>query len=79
MDWHRTILYQVIALVGDVDIYLFGDQEKADKLLQEKLGITIDKSHHHHTVFRFKNETVGNHYDFLNVHVRPSNKRIEKN
>lgn len=63
---------------GDVDIYLFGDQEKADKLLQEKLGITIDKSHHHHTVFRFKNEAVENHYDFLNVHVRPSNKRIEK-
>ena len=63
---------------GDVDIYLFGDQEKADKLLQEKLGITIDNSHHHHTVFRFKDETVENHYDFLNVHVRPSNKRIEE-
>ena len=63
---------------GDVDIYLFGDQEKADKLLQEKLGISIDKSHHHHTVFRFKVETVENHYDFLNVYVRPSNKRIEK-
>lgn len=62
---------------GDVDIYLFGDQEKADKLLQEKLGVTIDNSHHHHTVFRFKEETVENHYDFLNVHVRPSNKRIE--
>lgn len=63
---------------GDVDIYLFGEQEKADKLLQEKLVITIDNSHHHHTVFRFKDETVENHYDFLNVHVRPSNKRIEE-
>lgn len=63
---------------GDVDIYLFGEQEKADKLLQEKFGITIDKTHHHHTVFRFKNETEENHYDFLNVHVRPSNKRVEK-
>lgn len=62
---------------GDVDIYLFGYQEKADKLLQEELGISIDKSHHHHTVFQFKEETVENHYDFLNVHVRPSNKRIE--
>ncbi len=62
---------------GDVDIYLFGEQEKADKLLQEKLGVTIDNSHHHHAVFRFKDETVENHYDFLNVHVRPSNKRIE--
>ena len=63
---------------GDVDIYLFGDQEKADKLLQEELGITIDNSYHHHTVFRFKEETVENHYDFLNVHVRPSNKRMEE-
>ena len=63
---------------GDVDIYLFGDQEKADKLLHEKLGITIDKSHHHHTVFQFEGESIENHYDFLNVHVRPSNKRIEK-
>lgn len=63
---------------GDVDIYLFGEQGKADNLLHEKLGITIDKSHHHHTVFRFKDETVENHYDFVNVHVRPSNKRIEK-
>lgn len=64
-------------LCGDVDIYLFGEQEKADKLLQEKFGITIDKTHHHHTVFRFMGEAVENHYDFLNVHVRPSNNRIE--
>lgn len=62
---------------GDVDIYLFGDQEKADKLLQVELGISVDKSHHHHTVFQFKGETVENHYDFLNIHVRKSNKRIE--
>ena len=62
---------------GDVDIYLFGDQEKADKLLQEELGISVDKSHHHHTVFKFQGETVENHYDFLNIHVRKSNKRIE--
>ena len=46
--------------------------------MYEELGIEIDKSHHHHTVFLFQGETVENHYDFLNVHVRPSNKRIEK-
>lgn len=62
---------------GDVDIYLFGDQEKADKLLQEELGISVDKSHHHHTVFNFQGETVENHFDFLNIHVRKSNRRIE--
>lgn len=63
---------------GDIDIYLFGDQEKADKLLQEELGIKVDKSHHHHTVFSFQGETIENHYDFLNVHVRKSNVAIEK-
>lgn len=63
---------------GDIDIYLFGDQEKADKLLQEELGIKVDKSHHHHTVFCFQGETIENHYDFLNVHVRKSNVSIEK-
>lgn len=62
---------------GDVDIYLFGEQEKADRLLRGEFGIKIDKSHHHHTVFQFQGETIENHYDFLNVHVRPSNKRIE--
>ena len=62
---------------GDIDIYLFGDQVRADKLLQEELGNSVDKSHHHHTVFKFQRETVENHYDFLNIHVRKSNKRIE--
>jgi hypothetical protein len=62
---------------GDIDIYLFGEQKKADRLVHDELGIEIDKSHHHHTVFEFQGETVENHYDFLNVHVRPSNKRIE--
>lgn len=62
---------------GDMDIYLFGEQERADQLIHDELGIEIDKSHHHHTVFKFQGETIENHYDFLNVHVRPSNKRIE--
>ena len=62
---------------GDLDIYLFGEQEKADKLIEEELGIKIDNSHHHHSVFQFQGETIENHYDFLNVHVRKSNKRME--
>jgi len=62
---------------GDIDIYLFGEQEKADQLMHDELGIEIDKSHHHHTVFQFQGETIENHFDFLNVYVRPSNKRIE--
>ena len=63
---------------GDIDIYLFGDYEKGDKLMESELGIEIDRSHHHHTVFTFQGESVENHYDFLNVHVRKSNRAIEK-
>ena len=68
---------------GDIDIYLFGKQKAADAALlnlndDPNHNIKIDTSHHHHTVFQFQGETVENHYDFLNVHVRPSNKRIEK-
>lgn len=63
---------------GDIDIYLFGEHEKGDRLMENDLGIEIDRSHHHHTVFTFQGESVENHYDFLNVHVRKSNKRIEK-
>ena len=63
---------------GDIDIYLFGDYEKGDKLMESELGIEIDRSHHHHTVFTFQGESVENHYDFLNVHVRKSNKRMER-
>ena len=62
---------------GDMDIYLFGEQEKADHLIHDELDIVVDKSHHHHTVFQFQGETIENHYDFLNIHVRPTNKRIE--
>lgn len=58
--------------------YLFGEHEKADRLIKEELGIKIDKSHHHHTVFYYYGICVENHYDFLNIHARKSNKRIEK-
>lgn len=63
---------------GDIDIYLFGDCEKGDRLMESDLGIEIDRSHHHHTVFTFQGESVENHYDFLNVHVRRSNRRMER-
>ncbi len=63
---------------GDIDIYLFGEQKRGDELLHKELGIKIDKSHHHHTVFDFQGETVENHYDFINIYTRKSNKPIEK-
>lgn len=44
----------------------------------EKTRIEIDNSHHHHTVFYWRDFMVENHYDFINVHARRSNAKLEK-
>ena len=62
---------------GDIDIWQFGLQKEADKELKKE-GIKIDSSHHHHTVFRWDDFMVENHYDFINVHHHRSNVEIEK-
>lgn len=67
---------------GDIDIWLFGQQKDADKVLAntnfaDKTNIKIDTSHHHHTVFDWLGFSVENHYDFDNVHAHKSNKVIE--
>ncbi len=63
---------------SDLDIYLFGDQKRADQLIRKELGLDIDNSHHHHTVFVYQGVTVENHYDFLNVYSHRSSKEVEK-
>lgn len=62
---------------GDIDVYLFGCWEEADKAVTDKLGIKVDNSHHHHSVFNFGRWSVENHYDFINVHAHKSNRRLE--
>lgn len=32
---------------SDLDIYQFGDQKKADKLVKKELGLDVDNGHHH--------------------------------
>ena len=63
--------------VGDIDIYLWDRWEEADRLLQKKLGIAVDNSHHHHSVFGFEGYSVENHYDFVNVHSHRSSSSVE--
>ena len=64
--------------IGDLDIYLFGKWQEADKALSKELGIKISKEHEHHTTFEYEGYMVENHYDFVNVSTRRSNKKIEK-
>ena len=63
---------------GDIDIWVFGKQKNADSLLAKEMGIKVDSSHHHHTVFRWQGFMVENHYDFVNVHTRKSSAELEK-
>lgn len=63
---------------GDVDIWNYGEYKRADKALHNELGVKIDNSHHHHTVFHFEGQMFENHYDFVNVHAHPSSKIVEE-
>ena len=67
---------------GDIDIWLFGRQQSADKEMFKEFkkfeGFKIDNSHHHHTVFKWQGFTVENHYDFINVHHQKSNVELEE-
>lgn len=63
---------------GDIDIWQFGDYKKADALLTSEKCVVVDNSHHHHTVFHWRDFMVENHYDFINVHHHKSNVKLEK-
>ena len=63
---------------SDIDIWLFGEQQRADDILRQQLGINIDEDKHHHTVFHIDGVMVENHYDFLNIHAHRSNRDIEE-
>lgn len=78
LDWPKPNHRQC----GDIDIWLFNQQAAADKELVSSFkfqdpGFKIDNSHHHHTVFRWEGFSVENHYDFVNVHAKKSNKELE--
>lgn len=62
---------------GDIDIWLFGRQKEADDALIQENNVKLDASHHHHTVFYWRDFMVENHYDFLNVHHHKSNVELE--
>lgn len=63
---------------GDIDIWQFGKQKEADELITREKGIKVDTSHHHHTVFYWRNFMVENHYDFVNVYAERSSAELEK-
>lgn len=63
---------------SDIDIYLCGEQQRGDKLIERTFNIAIQEDSHHHTVFHLDGVMVENHYDFLNVHAHTSSREIEQ-
>lgn len=62
---------------GDLDIYLFGDYEKGNQVI-EALGIEVDKEGTKHSHFFFKGIPVENHLSFLDVGFSQTNKNLEE-
>lgn len=62
---------------GDIDIYLFGDYEKGNKVI-ENLGIEVDKEGAKHSKFYFKGVPVENHKTLLNVEYSKTDKNLEQ-
>ncbi len=65
-------------ICGDIDVWMFGECAKAADLVESKLKIPVDKSHHHHTVYMYKGVMVEDHYDFVNRHAHKSSAEIEQ-
>lgn len=68
---------------GDIDIWQFGQSHEADAALEASFkekdsSFKIDSSHHHHTVFYWRDFMVENHFDFINIHHHKSNSELEK-
>ena len=63
---------------GDIDIWMFGKQKEADVLITKEKEIEVDNSHHHHSVYFWRDFMVENHYDIIDVHHRNSSAKLER-
>lgn len=61
---------------GDIDIWLFGDYQKANQLIGSRLGTIVDYGNPHHAVFPFEGRTVENHASILDINVHKSNRYL---
>ncbi len=62
---------------GDLDLYFYDKHEEADRVAREVLKATVSNDAHHHSKYNYRGVTVESHYDFLNTHYPPSNRRYE--
>lgn len=62
---------------SDLDLYFYSRHHEADQLAAKHLGVQVNNDSHHHTKYDYRGLTVESHYDFVNRHTPPSNRRFE--
>lgn len=62
---------------GDLDLYFYDRHDAADRVAREVLKVEVGNDAHHHSKYNYRGVTVESHYDFVNVHYPPSNRRYE--
>ncbi len=62
---------------GDLDLYFYDKHDEADRVAREVLKVEVSNDAHHHTKYDYRGVTVESHYDFVNTHYPPSNRRYE--
>ena len=61
---------------GDLDIFLYGDYERGNQLI-ESLGIAVNKEGSKHSTFFFQGTPVENHLSLLDIEHSQTNRNIE--
>ena len=62
---------------GDLDLYFYDQHDEADRMARKLMKVNIGNDAHHHSKYNYHGVTVESHYDFLNSHYPPSNRRYE--
>lgn len=62
---------------GDLDLYFYDRHDAADRVAREVLKVEVGNDAHHHSKYNYRGVTVESHYDFVNIHYPPSNRRYE--
>lgn len=70
---------EVKGLMGEEVKGLRGDEvwKRADRLVEEKLGVKVDDSHEHHTCFSLGDLSVENHYDIVDTKTHKDGKLVD--
>ncbi len=63
---------------SDIDIYLYGDAARADRLLAEKRHIQTNSDNDKHSYFLYNGIAVENHYLFLNTERIPKLRIVQE-